>query len=97
MNVRYSLRGLHFEWDPSKAQSNLKKHRVSFESACEVFFDPFLLLKDAGDADAATQAAIGETAEERLLFVVHLIQREEVIRIISARPVTPHERREYED
>jgi uncharacterized DUF497 family protein len=40
---------------------------------------------------------IGETLAERLLFVVHMIRNDEVIRIVSARPVTSHERREYED
>jgi uncharacterized DUF497 family protein len=55
-----------------------------------------LLLKDAGDPDGATQAAVGETVKERLLYVVHILRQEESIRIVSARPVTSHERREYE-
>ncbi len=96
VDLRYSLRGLIFEWDQEKARMNLRKHGVAFESACEVFLDPLLLLKDAGDTDRAMQVVIGETLAERLLFVVHMIRNDEVIRIVSARPVTSHERREYE-
>jgi len=33
----------HFEWDAAKAPSNLKKHRVSFEEATEIFRDPLQL------------------------------------------------------
>lgn len=87
---------MQFEWDEAKARTNLRKHGVSFESACEVFFDPLVLLRDAGDADETIQVAIGETSSERLLYVVHLVKREVSIRIVSARPVTAHERREYE-
>ena len=56
-----------------------------------------MLVKDAGDPDSNTQAVIGETLDERLLFVVHIIQREEIIRIVSARRVSSHERQEYEE
>lgn len=97
VDVRYSLRGLLFEWESIKARTNLRKHGVSFETACEVFFDPLMLVKDAGDPDSNTQAVIGETLDERLLFVVHIIQREEIIRIVSARRVSSHERQEYEE
>lgn len=96
MNVRHAFRGLQFEWDEGKARTNLKKHGVSFETACEVFLDPLLVLKDPGDPDRTSQAVIGETLDERLLFVVHILRRDEVIRMISARPVTKQERREYE-
>jgi uncharacterized DUF497 family protein len=96
VDIQHSCNGLRFEWDQEKARTNLHKHGVSFEAACEVFFDPMLLLKDAGDPDGATQAAVGETVKERLLYVVHILRQEESIRIVSARPVTSHERREYE-
>jgi uncharacterized DUF497 family protein len=95
VDVRYSFRGLLFEWDREKAATNLRKHGVSFETACEVFTDPLLRLKDTGDPDGVTQAIIGETLDEHLLYVVHIIRNDEVIRIVSARPVTSHERREY--
>jgi hypothetical protein len=97
MDVRYSFGGLLFEWDQDKARTNLEKHGVSFENACEVFTDPLLFYKDTNEEDGATQAVIGETRNEHLLFVVHIVKQQDVIRLISARPVTSHERREYEE
>ncbi|HEX4067834.1 MAG TPA: BrnT family toxin [Acidobacteriaceae bacterium] len=97
MDAYYPFRGLLFEWDQEKARTNLKKHGVSFETACEVFLDPLVRLKDAGDANQTMQVVIGEALDERLLFVVHVIRNKDVIRIVSARPVTSHERREYEE
>jgi uncharacterized DUF497 family protein len=49
------------------------------------------------DADGVAQVVVGEALDERLLFVVHIIRNDDVIRIVSARPVTSHERREYEE
>ncbi|MEZ0230275.1 MAG: BrnT family toxin [Planctomycetota bacterium] len=100
MNVTYEVQGQTFEWDSEKAASNLSKHQISFERASEVFFDPFVVLVDANDdeeEDEAREAAIGLTEDWTLLFVVHVIRREDTIRIISAHPATPSERSEYED
>ncbi len=95
--MRSQFRGLLFAWDREKAKANLRKHGVSFERACEVFLDPLLRVRDAGDGDRLTRVVIGESLEEQLLFVVHILQDKDLIRIISARPVTSHERREYEE
>lgn len=96
MDVTYERQGQVFEWDAAKAAGNLRKHHVSFERACEVFFDPFVHLIDASDNQESRDAAIGLTEEWDLLFVVHIVRHENVIRIISARPATPSERRDYE-
>lgn len=95
--VRHCVRGVRFEWDSAKAVSNLARHGVAFELACEVFFDPFVRLADAGVSDEARDAAIGYTESRSLLFVVHVIRHEEIIRLISARPATSQERHIYED
>jgi uncharacterized DUF497 family protein len=42
MDVRYTLHNIVFEWDSRKANTNLRKHGISFELACEAFFDPFV-------------------------------------------------------
>ena len=94
--VRYRLHGVSFEWDAHKAASNRVRHGVPFELACEVFFDPFARAMDAAEPDEARDAAIGRTESQVLLFVVHVIRHEEVIRIVSARHATPEERRSYE-
>ena len=43
MNLEYTLQGITFEWDSRKAAASLKEHRIQFETACEAFFDPFVL------------------------------------------------------
>jgi uncharacterized DUF497 family protein len=97
MDLRYELHGQVFEWDSAKAAANLRKHGVPFEKACEVFFDPFLALVDAGDGEESREAAIGLTEDWSLLVVVHAVREAGALRIISARPATPSERREYEN
>jgi uncharacterized DUF497 family protein len=47
MDVTYQIQGQLFEWDAEKAAVNLRKHGISFERSCEVFFDPFIFLVDA--------------------------------------------------
>jgi len=96
MNFAFELQGQVFEWDTDKASANFRKHRVSFEAACQVFFDPFVRLVDASALGEAREAAIGLTEDWTLLFVVHVIRHGDIIRIISARAATTSERREYE-
>ena len=97
MDVSYELHGQVFEWDAAKAASILRKHDISFEQACEVFFDPFVRLVDASDGGEAREAAIGLTEDWSLLFVVHVVRDANTIRIVSARPAKLPERRYYED
>lgn len=84
-----------------KAAANLLKHGVSFEKACEVFFDPFVHVVDATDRDEeARDAAIGFAEDWKMLYVVHLVrdgENLESIRIVSARAATRQERDEYEN
>ena len=92
----FKLNGISFEWDSEKAARNRLQHGVSFEIACEVFFDPFVRWLDATQSDEIRDAAVGRSRSQTLLFVVHVIHHEEVIRIISARRATTEERRIYE-
>ena len=97
MDVAYTLHEIRFEWDRRKAETNLRKHRVSFEAACEVFFDPFIRVANAGIIEGERrQAVTGMTANWRLLYVVY-VEQDDVIRIVSARPVETAERQSYED
>jgi hypothetical protein len=90
--------GVEFEWDPAKAAVNLRKHRVSFNEAATVFGD--FVSATASDPDHSTNEnrfiTVGRTNRGRLLMVAHA-QRGERIRIISARRLTPGERRAYEE
>lgn len=97
MAVSYTLHQIGFEWDSRKAAANLRKHRVSFETSCEVFFDPFLHVVDAGVVEGEPRdAVIGMTVSWHLLYVVY-VEHNDVIRIISARPAEKLERGLYEN
>ena len=89
--------GIRFVWNRAKAESNLRKHDVSFEVACDIFFDPFVrLLRSDMLGGEEREAAIGMTEDWQLLVVVYT-PRAESIRIISARPATSGERIAYEE
>jgi uncharacterized DUF497 family protein len=87
-----------YEWDEEKATTNLNKHGVSFEEAATVFVD--LLYIDFYDPDHSVNEhrylIMGQSTVGRLLIVSYT-QRDEVIRLISAREVTSAERRAYEE
>jgi len=89
---------LKFEWDPSKAVSNLSKHGVSFQEALTAFADPLARIFDDEDHSIKEQREIiiGHSAKERLLVVCFTAQGESV-RIFSARKATRRERKEYEE
>lgn len=77
--------------------ANFDKHGISFEKACEVFFDPFMKLVDASDNAEFRESAMGLTEDWESCFVVHLLWQGNAIRIISARRATTEERRRYEN
>ena len=91
-----------FDWDPAKAASNLRKHKVSFESAATVFQDP--LMKSISDVDHSEfeerWITMGLTQDGRLLVISHTYAQtdegETSARIISARLANRRERRQFE-
>jgi len=87
---------LEFEWHDAKAEANLRAHGVSFELAKTVFKDPFAVefLDDREDYGENRLVIIG-MAEGRIVLFVAYTEREERIRIISARRATQHEQDEY--
>jgi len=97
LDVYFKLNEDVFVWNSDKAKENRRKHGVRFENACEVFYDPSVLFVDAGTEEEPRMAAIGYTADDAMLFVVHVERDENVVRIISARLTEPSERRLYED
>lgn len=90
--------GLRFEWDPEKAKSNFNKHRVSFLEAATVFGDPLAGLSDDLDHSIVDERfiIIGNSQKLRTLVVVST-ERDDTIRIISARLATKKERKRYEE
>ncbi|CUS04788.2 conserved protein of unknown function [Candidatus Promineifilum breve] len=97
-DVNHILNEILFEWDSRKATTNLRKHGVRLELACEVFFDPFLYVVDEHEyvADELREKVIGLTRDWQLIFVVY-VMREDRIRLVSAREATAAERMLYEN
>lgn len=89
---------MEFEWDPDKAARNLAKHGVSFQEAATVLGDPLsVTFYDPDHSDEEDRyLTFGHSDSGRLLVVSHT-DRDDRIRIISARQMTSRERRSYED
>lgn len=89
-----------FEWHEDKAQTNLAKHRLSFPLASRIWDDPLHMIVPDGIYDGEERwLAIGSINGVVVIVVAHAYRErngEEIIRIISARKATPHERRRYE-
>jgi uncharacterized DUF497 family protein len=85
-----------FEWNVDKAARNLAVHGVSFEEAAAVFADSLSWTFPDPDHSRGERRylSIGMSAQGRILIVVHT-ERDDDIRIISAREATRPERRYY--
>jgi uncharacterized protein len=91
-----------FDWDENKANTNLAKHKVSFDEGKTIFNDPFLItLPDESHSDKEERfISIGTSTNERIVLVVYLEKYTSpeniLIRIISCRKATSIERKLYE-
>lgn len=90
---------MHFEWDKEKAESNFKKHGVSFEEAKSVFGDALAKIFDDEEhsAEERRNGIVGHSVKNRLLIISFTERNDDTIRIISARETTLTERRKYEN
>ncbi|RIK29190.1 MAG: hypothetical protein DCC56_13885 [Anaerolineae bacterium] len=89
---------MDFEWDPRKAETNLQKHGVSFTEAGTIFGDELAVTVPDPDHSKNEERyiTIGWSSRGRLLMISHT-DREDRIRIISARELTRAERKAYEE
>ncbi|HTV65115.1 MAG TPA: BrnT family toxin [Bryocella sp.] len=86
---------MDFAWDPAKAASNLLKHGVRFADAVSALEDDFALtMRDPFAEDEERWVTLGMDAGGNLLVVIYT-WRGRTSRIISPRPATPRERRQY--
>jgi uncharacterized DUF497 family protein len=89
---------MKFSWDPRKADSNLRKHGITFDEAITVFNDPLALIFDdvVHSEEEPREIIIGFSTLRRLVLVCFVERSEDTIRIISARRATKAEIRDYE-
>jgi hypothetical protein len=87
---------VRFRWDARKAASNVKKHGVTFPEAATAFEDE-LGAYYPDTLHGNRFILIGYSRQQRLLYVVHAEVQHDVIRIISARRATSHEKARYQN
>jgi len=91
----------NFEWDPAKAKENLRKHRLRFERAAQVFLDgqAVSIYDDEHSDEEDRWVTLGKDRHGALLVVVHTFREIDAgnfsIRLISARKATKAEARQY--
>lgn len=85
---------MNFEWDPTKASANARKHRVRFADAVAVFHDDAALTLRDEAVGEERHVTLGLDALGRVLVVVWT-QRPGAIRLISARKATAREQAQY--
>jgi uncharacterized DUF497 family protein len=89
--------GYIFEWDPKKAESNARKHGVTFDEASTAFGDPLaLLMPDPDHSFGEERYVLLGMSNRRRLVVVAFAERPPRTRLISARRATGQEQRRYE-
>lgn len=91
---------MKFNWNKRKAIANEAKHKVSFELATLVFDDPHMISLPNESEEEERWLTIGSVKGLLILIVVHTWEEqadEEIIRIISARKATEHEKETYEN
>jgi uncharacterized protein len=92
------MKYIQFEWDPAKNDTNIKKHKISFEEAKTAFYDPKARVIDDPDHSETEDRFIllGLSQNLNLLIVCHCYRsQDEIIRIISARKATKIETSSY--
>ena len=92
---------IKFTWSDEKARKNLQKHGVSFETAREIFYDPYLVTQENYFIDDEQRyVAMGRTEKQQLLVVVFIDYSTDELthfHIINARKAEDYEQRTYSD
>lgn len=91
------LNEMIFDWDEEKNQKNIVKHNIDFETAAHVFADDNRIEiydEDHSDIDEDRYITIGQL-EDRVIVMVVYTDRNNNIRIISARLATNKEKEMY--
>lgn len=89
---------MSFVWDPKKAEKNLKKHKIAFEEAKTVFTDPNarMIFDPEHSTDEDGFILLGISSGLKLLVVCHCyLEKDMIIRIISARKANKQEQKQY--
>jgi uncharacterized protein len=88
---------MDIDWDPKKAEANLREHKVSFAEAATVLTDDYALMREDPDSFAEQRfVALGMSATGAMLVVVYTHREPEIYRLISAWKANKPQVRVYE-
>lgn len=91
----FDIENASFEWDEKKDRINFQKHGIHFSTAARVFLDPNKLIRqDEEHEEEERYDILGKVG--KVLFVVCVFRKENVVRLISARVASVPERKRYE-
>jgi len=89
-----------FDWDEEKLRKNLRDHGIHFDDASYIFDDPYRITIEDSVVDGEQRwRTIGIAFDVTVLLVIHLeelLDGDILVRMISARKVTPGESYEYD-
>lgn len=88
---------MNIDWDPKKAEANVREHGVSFAEAATVLTDHYALTRE--DQDSAGEqrfVSLGMSATGALLVVVYTHREPEIYRLISSWKANKPQRKQYE-
>jgi uncharacterized protein len=88
-----TIQAMKFEWDTTKRQTNIRKHGIDFEDARKIFFGPTVTIEDPGSYGESRYLTVG-MMENHIIVIIHT-ERQNIIRLISARKATKHEQKYY--
>lgn len=91
----FDLEKASFEWDEIKEELNFKKHGIHFKTAAKAFLDPNKLIReDTEHLEEGRYNILGKVG--KILFIVCVFKKGNVVRLISARLATIPEKERYE-
>ena len=93
-----SLETKTFSWSNDKNRENIKKHGVSFREAAPVFLDPYLIIRHDevhSTPEETRWKGIGVLGNDLLLAIIFSEEKDNVVRLISAREASKREKEDY--
>ena len=88
---------MDIDWDPKKAEANVRAHNVSFSEAATVLTDDYALTREDPDSLGEQRfVALGMSATGALLVVVYTHREPDIYRLISAWKANKPQRKLYE-
>ena len=89
--------GMRFEWDEEKNKANIRKHRIDFSDAWQLFEHPLFIWPDERfDYGEDRFIGLGMLNNMMIVFAAFVERETDTLRVISMRKAKKHEEKKYE-